>query len=194
MFGKHIIKFKQFVFTGLMLVLYCLLSVNSFAQNCKYSKNEIDPFTKKLTKETKPSKIMGSFYTAGTLRFSKVDTTITLIFDYAISSYSDFEPYTISEGAKLIFLMENDEMITLNSINNISGERSVIFGLVPVYSCYLKKVKYQVNQKVLDQFLSSNLKTIRFYRNEANGNEDYIDAEVKNKHKNVLPNLVKCIM
>ena len=139
MFGKNITKFNQFIFTGLMLVIYCLLSVNSFSQNCKYLKNEVDPFTNKLTKETKPSRILGSFYTAGTFRFIKIDTTITLIFDYTLSSYSDFEPYKVKEGGKLIFLMENGEMITLKSINNINGERKVTIGLPPVYSCYLKK-------------------------------------------------------
>lgn len=176
-------------------ILFCFsVSTILLGQNCKYQINEIDKFTNKYTKVTKSEKVIGTFYTAGEFSVKRIDTSYFFIFDYALSSYSSFEPYSISKGAALIFLLENGEIITLYSEDIIYGNLKTIIGIPPVYSCYLTNVSYPVTRLQLDQFFRSPVKSIRFYRNESNGKEDYIDNEIKRKNQDDIQNLIKCII
>ena len=77
-----------------LLLIFASLSIVK-AQNCKYKTNEIDKFTNKYTKLTKSEKVIGTFYTTGEFSVKKVDTSYFFIFDYVLSSYSNFEPYSI---------------------------------------------------------------------------------------------------
>ena len=163
------------------------------AQNCKYKTNEIDKFTNKYTKLTKSEKVIGTFYTSGEFSVKKIDTSIYFIFDYVLSSYSNFDPYSIKKGASLIFLMENGETITLKSGDDINGTKTVV-GIPPVYGCFLTNVSYYVNKNQIDLFFKSKVKSIRFYRTESNGKEDYIDNEIKKRNQDDIQNLLKCIL
>lgn len=184
------------LFTIDFLIIFFYFSCLPFAhaQNCKYKINEIDKFTNKFTKITKSEKVIGTFYTGGEFSVKRVDTSYYFIFDYALSSYSSFEPYSISKGAALIFLLENGEIITLNSEDVIYGTLKTIVGIPPVYSCYLTNVSYPVSRIQIEKFFRSPVKSIRFYRNESNGKEDYIDNEIKRKNQDDIQNLIKCIL
>ena len=114
-----------------LLLIFAYLSIVK-AQNCKYKTNEIDKFTNKYTKLTKSEKVIGTFYTTGEFSVKKVDTSYFFIFDYVLSSYSNFEPYSIKKSSQLIFLLENGEIITLNSADDINGTKRTVIGLPPV--------------------------------------------------------------
>ena len=164
------------------------------AQNCKYKTNDLDKFTKKYTKITKPERVIGSFYTAGEFSVKKTDTSYFFIFDYVLSSYSNFKPYKINKGSSLMFLLENGETITINSADDISGIKKTTIGIPPVYNCYLTNVSYPISRNQIDLLFSSKIKTIRFYRTESNGKEDFIDNEIKNKNQDDIQNLIKCVL
>ena len=66
-------------------------------------------------------------------------STHHFIFDYVLSSYSNFDPYSIKKGASLIFLMENGETITLKSGDDINGTKKTVVGIPPVYECFFNK-------------------------------------------------------
>jgi hypothetical protein len=168
--------------------------VNGYSQKCKYKVNDIDKFTNLYTKITSSEKVISTFYTTGEFSVKKVDTTFSFIFDYVLSSYSNFEPYSISKGASLMFLLENGEIITLKSDDNIKGTKKIIKGLPYVYSCYLSNVCYPVSKSEIDMFFKSKIKSIRFYRTESNGKEDFIDNEIKNRNQDDIQNLIKCIL
>ena len=176
----------------LLLILLALTNIE--AQNCKYKINEIDKFTSKYTKLTKPEKVIGTFYTSGEFSVKKIDTSYFFIFDYVLSSYSNFDPYSIQNTAQLIFLLENGETITLYSADDINGTKKTTVGLPPVYSCYLTNVSYPVTKNQIDLFFKSKVKSIRFYRTESNGKEDFIDNEIKKKNQDDIQNLIKCVM
>jgi hypothetical protein len=176
------------------IILICFSMHFASAQNCKYKTNEIDKFTNKYTKLTKSEKVIGTFYTSGEFSVKKIDTSFYFIFDYVLSSYSNFDPYSIKKGASLIFLMENDETITLKSGDDINGTKKTVVGLPPVYECFLTNVSYSVNKNQIDLFFKSKVKSIRFYRTESNGKEDYIDNEIKNRNQDDIQNLLKCIL
>jgi hypothetical protein len=180
------------VFFALLFVFISLTIVN--AQNCKYKTNEIDKFTNKYTKLTKSEKVIGTFYTVGIFSVKKIDTSYFLIFEYDLSSFSNFDPYNIKKGADLIFLLENGETVTLNSADDIKGTKKIPFSLPPVYECFLTNVSYPVTKNQIDLFLKLKIKSIRFYRTESNGKEDYIDNEIKKKNQDKIQNLIKCVL
>ena len=179
-------------FITILLIIASLSSVN--AQNCKYKINEIDKFTSKYTKLTKPEKVIGTFYTSGEFSVKKIDTSYFFIFDYVLSSYSNFDPYSIKKSAQLIFLLENGETVTLNSADDINGTKKTVIGLPPVYMCYLTNSSYPVTKNQIELFFKSKVKSIRFYRTESNGKEDYLDNEIKKKNQDDIQNLIKCVM
>jgi hypothetical protein len=176
-----------------LLLLFTLVSKIN-AQNCNYKINELDKFTNKYTKLTKPEKVIGTFFTTGQFSVKKIDTSYFLIFDYVLSSYSNFEPYSIKKSAQLLFLLENGETISLNSADDINGTKKIAYGIPPVYSCLLTNVSYPVTKNQIDLFFKSKVKSIRFYRTESNGKEDYLDNEIKKNNQDDIQNLIKCIL
>jgi len=139
--------------TILIPILTSLVTIN--AQNCRYKTNEIDKFTNKYTKLTKSEKVIGTFFTSGEFSIKKIDTSYYFIFDYLLSSYSDFEPYSIQKSAQLIFLLESGETVTLNSADDILGRKKTVFGLPPVYECFLTNVNYPVSKEQINLFFRS---------------------------------------
>jgi hypothetical protein len=176
------------------LLLALAISNSISAQNCKYKTNEIDKFTNKYTKLTKAEKVISTFFTTGEFSVKKIDTSYFFIFDYVLSSYSNFEPYSIKKTAQLIFLLENGETITLNSADDINGVKKTVIGLPPVYVCNLTNVSYPVTKNQIDKFFNSKVKSIRFYRTESNGKEDFIDNEIKKNNQDDIQNLIKCVL
>jgi hypothetical protein len=181
---------KNFVSLTILIIISAVAS----AQNCKYKINEIDKFTNRYTKLTKAEKVIGTFHTSGEFSVKKIDTSFYFIFDYALSDYSNFEPYSIKKGAALIFLLENGETVTLNSSDDINGVKKTVLGLPPVYVCYLTNVNYTLTRIQVEQFFKSKVKSIRFYRTESNGKEDYIDNDIKRKNQDDIQDLIKCII
>lgn len=181
---------KKFLLSTITFFLFFY----SFSQKCKYKVNDIDKFTNQYTKITKPEKVIGTFYTSGDFSVKKVDTSFSFIFDYELSSYSNFEPYSINKGASLIFLLENGEIITLNSADVIKGTKKTVHGLPPVYECFLTNVSYPLTRAQIDQFFKSKVKSIRFYRTESNGKEDFIDNDIKRKNQDDIQDLIKCVL
>ncbi|MEK9157724.1 MAG: hypothetical protein AAB638_00895 [Patescibacteria group bacterium] len=178
----------------LIVCFFLYASSVAIAQNCKYKINEQDKFTGKLTKLTKSEKVIGTFYTTGEFSVQKIDEEYAFIFNYSLSSYSKFDPYSIKKGAPLILLLENGETITLNSADDINGEKKTTIGLPPVYSCLLTNVSYPVTKLQLELFAKSKVKSTRFYRTESNGKEDFIDNEIKKNNQDDIQNLVRCVL
>ena len=165
-----------------------------FPRNEKYKVNDIDKFTNQYTKITKSEKVIGTFYTTGDFSVKKVDTSFSFIFDYELSSYSNFNPYSIKKGAALIFLLENGEIVSLNSADDIKGTKKTVHGLPPVYECFLTNVSYPLTRAQIDQFFKSKVKSIRFFRTESNGKEDFIDNDIKKKNQDDIQDLIKCVL
>lgn len=177
----------------LLFLLFCI-SFYSFSQKCKYKVNELDKFTHLYTKITKSEKVIGTFYTSGNFSIKKVDTSFWFIFDYELASYSNFDPYSIKKDASLIFLLENGDIITLKSTDDIKGTKKTVYGLPPVYECFLSNVTYPVSRGQIDQFFKSKVKSIRFFRTESNGKEDFIDNDIKRKNQDDIQDLIKCVL
>jgi hypothetical protein len=89
--------------------------------------------------------------------------------------------------------LENGETITLNSADDINGVKKTVIGLPPVYVCNLTNVSYPVTKNQIDKFFNSKVKSIRFYRTESNGKEDFIDNEIKKKYSVQKANSIEVV-
>jgi hypothetical protein len=178
----------------IILLIVSAIFSSFTAQNCKYKINEIDKFTNKYTKLTYPERVIHTFATNGLFSVKKIDSSYFFIFDYYLGSYSNFEPYSVKKSAQLIFLLESGETITINSADDINGTKKIAIGLPPVYFCYLTNVSYPVTKNKIDMLLKSKVKSIRFYKTESNGKEDYTDNEIKEKNQDDIQNLIKCVI
>lgn len=176
------------------MLLIILVPAFGFCQNCKYEVNEVDKFTGKVTKITKPKKVIATFFTAGSFSIKRTDSDYFFILNYGLSSYKRFDPYKINAGAQLILLLENGEKITLSTNDDIKGIKKTTIGIPPVYSCYLKNVSYPVTKKEIDILLKSKVMSIRFYRTESNGKEDYVDSVIKTNKQEVIQQLIMCLL
>ena len=177
-----------------LLLASLLLIGATYAQKCKYKQNDFDKFTGKYIKVTKPEKVIGTFYTEGDFSVQKVDTSFTLIFDFKIQSYKSFKIEGIKKGAAINFLLENGEVVTANSDNDITGVYKTFIGIPPVYECRLNSTKYSVSKDKIDKLLKSKVKAIRFYRTGENGAEDYIDNDIAKKNQDDIQDLIKCVL
>lgn len=177
-----------------LILLVSFLFSHANAQNCSYKTNEVDKFTKKFTKITKPKKIIGTYYTEGKISIKRVDTSFFILFDYFHSSNRPFNAWNIAKSSQLIFLLENDEVITLISESNITGTSKVMHGFFPLYISRLDNVSYKLTKSEMQHFLTSKIKSIRFYVIESNGTETYVDCEIKNSNRDDIQSLVKCVL
>lgn len=171
-----------------LLVTFC------FSQNCSYKVNELDKFTKKYTKITEAEKVIGTFYTVGMFSVKKVDNEYFFLFDYTLSSYASFDPYSINTGAQLIFLLEDGSVITLKAMDNIKGVNHTYVSLPVVYTCELTNIAYPIKKVDIDKFFTSGIKSIRFYRTESNGKEDYVDNDIRSRLQGRIQDLIKCVL
>lgn len=182
---------------SIICFLLILFSVNG--QTCKYKSNGVDKFTNKYIKWTKTEKVVstsGPPAVHGELSIRKIDTAYSFILDYTLSKSTPIEQYSINFGAQLLFLLENGETVTLKSKDNINGVLKTVksVGTLALYYCNLTNVDYPISSSQINLLLKYKIKTIRFYRTEPNGKEDFVDDEVKTKLQDNIQELIKCVI
>lgn len=107
---KHINK--------LSFVLFSVITSFAFAQDCIYDKNETDKFSKKKLLTTKREKVFGTLNSSGYYSLKRDDDSYSIIFDYTVIESSilgnsnSSSKVSINEKDQLLFLLENDDIIT----------------------------------------------------------------------------------
>ena len=89
-----------------------------------------------------------------------------------------------------MFLLENDEVITLYSVKEIKGvkqQEGIIY-------CLLQNVNYLITKNQLDTLSKFKVKTIRMYRSQGSEKESFIDFEIKDKFQSEIQEQVNCIL
>jgi len=177
-----------------LLALALICAYSSFAQNCKYKKNEVDKFTGKHVKQTKDKQVIGTFYTAGDFSVLKEGEDYFLVFDYVLTSYSNFKPHSIPEGSELVFLLVNGKTISAKSVATISGQSATLIGLPPLYTCKLKQVRYSITKDQLVELAKEEIKAIRFNKLTGEGNPDVVDNDIKRHNQDDIKALISCVL
>ena len=186
-----------------LIVLLTFFSFSVFAQNCKYEKNEIDKFTKKKVVVTKSEKVFTSLNTSGFYTVKQEDENFFIEFDYLVqTSFSGTSKaetnITIKEKDQLMFLLENDEVITLVSSSTVQTQMKPNMASQLV-NCELNDVAYPITLDQLKTLQSSKTKTLRIYRTigydaQNIGQQEYMDVDLKKGDQDDIQMLIQCVI
>ena len=186
-----------------LIVLLTFFSFSVFAQNCKYEKNEIDKFTKKKVVVTKSEKVFTSLNTSGFYTVKQEDENFFIEFDYLVqTSFSGTSKaetnITIKEKDQLMFLLENDEVITLVSSSTVQTQMKPNMASQLV-NWELNDVAYPITLDQLKTLQSSKTKTLRIYRTigydaQNIGQQEYMDVDLKKGDQDDIQILIQCVV
>jgi hypothetical protein len=186
-----------------ILLSLTLASTLSFGQNCKYEKNEIDKFTKKKVVITKSEKVFATLNTSGFYTVKQDGDNYYIEFDYLVqTSFSGTSRaatnIAVKEKDQLMFLLENDEVVTLESSSTVQTQMkpNMQSGLV---NWELNDVAYPITKEQLTILQSAKTKTLRIYRTigydaQNLGQQEFMDVDIKKASQDDIQKMIKCVI
>jgi hypothetical protein len=186
-----------------ILLLLTLASTLSFGQNCKFEKNEIDKFTKKKVVVTKSEKVFATLNTSGFYTVKQDGDNYYIEFDYLVqtsfSGTSNAEKnIAIKQNDQLMFLLENDEVVTLTSAKTVQTQMKPNMA-TQLVNWELNDVSYPVTKEQLSTLQSAKTKTLRIYRTigfdgQNIGQQDFMDVDIKKGNQDDIQRLIQCVL
>ncbi len=187
----------------ILLTITAAISINSYAQNCKYEKNEIDKFTKKKVVVTKSEKVFAALNTSGFYTVKQDGENYYIEFDYLVqtsfSGTSNAEKnIVIKQNDQLMFLLENDEVVTLKASKTIQTQMKPNM-TTQLVNWELNDVSYPVTKEQLSTLQSAKTKTLRIYRTigfdgQNFGQQDFMDVDIKKGNQDDIQRLIQCVL
>jgi len=172
---------KRFIFA--ITVLFCLSlyaqQQNSQSSNCRYEKNEVDKFTKSLTRITKQQTLNTRgpepyLYVKG----KNVDGFIGI----GLLIQERFPTrYSIKKGDELKIAFTNGEVITVKCVKEATGRR--YYGNTEYYANYV------FMPDDVQKILANKIDAIRIYHSEG-----YTSINIAPSRQLVIQNVIKCVM
>jgi hypothetical protein len=158
------------------LFIFLLIACFANAQDCKYSKNEVDKFTKKTILATEWQQ-MSFYFSVATI---KMDSTIYLYL--YINNQSD--AFSIPDGAEIYLLLENDTVVTLNAL-----EGKVADYKTSTYSTqWYTSIVSLINEP--DFSLLTGYKTISI---RITASDRYIESNIKPAKQGAISFVLNCV-
>jgi hypothetical protein len=186
-----------------ILLSLTLASTISYGQNCNFEKNEVDKFTKKKVVETKREKLFGTLNSSGFYTVKQEGDNFYIEFDYLVqSSFSGASRVAtniaVKEKDQLMFLLENDEVVTLESSSTVQSQMkpNLSSGLV---NWELNDVKYPVTLEQLKTLQSAKTTTLRIYRTigfdaQNIGQQESMDVDIKKASQDDMQQMINCVL
>jgi hypothetical protein len=188
---------------NIFLAALCMLSFNAFSQNCKYEKNEIDKFTKKKVVITKSEKVFYTLNTSGFYTVKQDGENYYIEFDYLVqtsfSGTSNAEKnISIKQNDQLMFLLENDEIVTLVSANTVQTQMKPNM-TSQLVNWELNDVSYPISLEQLKTLQSAKTKTLRIYRTigydaQNIGQQENMDVDIKKASQDDMQKMIQCVI
>ena len=186
-----------------ILLSLTLASTLSFGQNCKYEKNEIDKFTKKKVVVTKSEKVFATLNTSGFYTVKQDGDNYYIEFDYLVqtsfSGTSNAEKnIAIKQNDELLFLLENDDVVTLKSSKTVQTQMKPNMA-TQLVNWELNDVSYPITKEQLSTLQSAKTKTLRIYRTigfdgQNIGQQDFMDVDIKKGNQDDIQKLIQCVL
>jgi hypothetical protein len=176
----------------LTAIIIILLSVNAYAQDCKYAKNEVDEFTGDKKVITKPELFVSHTDSVLKKYFKKKDyLTINcyagnisnykvVYFSVKIRSKSAYDTYGSIQKGSEIMLKTNSETITVKSLTYDSGDVDYEDNIT-TYSFYCL-----IDEATNKKLVKDSIEKIRIYWSK--GYDDYpvVDKDAIKRHLNCV--------
>ena len=165
-----------------LLILFIGLCVSK-TQAQELKEDKIDPFTKSSVKRTSWEAMTqtGKSYTF--FRVSKLDSLLYLDLKLMLPNRSKF--FTIGEGMKLLFILENDSVITLSTLNNKAACRGCGARGFGGSSALGIETSYAVYPELILPLKAGAVKKMRVYTSEG-----FIDEDIPGKRSRLITDLL----
>lgn len=168
----------------LLCLLVLIIGYSANSQNCQYSKNEIDKFTKSSIKTTKELFIAGgSFKLNGTLYSSLSKINNKRFLNIKLIAWQDF---VIETNGKMMILFDDESVINLSFIKFDVGHYENNAGM----KSWTGNASLQITDENYEILKAKNAKEIRIYFKEG-----YLNLPVpeNKKYWNKYQESLKCI-
>lgn len=151
-----------------------LLPLLSYAQDCKFKKNEIDEFSKTKVVQTKRMAIVDIFSPTQSIQVElNYDKTITIAFDISVVNMKRLV-FNQNEENSLLLLLNNDQVINFSIPQTITEKYSITaLGGINQY-----RFNFPISLEDLKAIRNFQIKKIRF-----DNKDKPVTFEVSNKNK-----------
>lgn len=143
--------------------------------DCSYTTNEVDKFTKSSIMATKPRILSKGF----SYYLKKINASKYLMF-----TYSSFSIHSIDKGAQLMFLMNDESIITLT----VDDGETADYTTSEYITVWSSTVYISLPDIRYNELLNKRVKTVRYYTSEG-----YVERETKEKHAILFQHELRCI-
>lgn len=166
-----------------LLFTFCLLSFFIYGAHaqCKYERNEYDRFLNINIKETKAVLYLGmservniNFISAGDSLLAKV-----------MYSATGFNSIVVPETKPMLFIMENDSVVTLYPVRLAMGIPSTVGGL----NLTMTTVSYGIDQAAAIKLSTMDIKAFRMYFTDS-----YLEHDVKPGKADKIKTALDCVL
>lgn len=158
----------------MLLILFCF-PLTLLAQDCDFTENEKDEFTKAIKIETKPFRMGNGMFKAAKMGFRKVNENYFIYLAYTPASTS------IMEDDVLMFKTDADSII--KAIANKTA--------LPTFAQYGSSISlyYRISKEDLIRLSQSNVNKLRVYFRDG-----YSDFDVAKKSSQLIKSNANCII
>ncbi len=165
----------------ILLILITLSTFYSFSQ-CKFKKDEVDEFTKNRIRETKDFMVAGVFSQSYMVQLRQVNDGYFLKLGYSTLGTSSI---VIGQGDELMIKLNNDSVITLQSLEIASATHSYSSGMTAT-TIYCN---YSITKEQLELLAKNPAVKIRFYTTDG-----YLEKETTTNGIDRLLSFANCII
>jgi hypothetical protein len=168
-----------------IILILLLLPIFGFAQDCKFEKNEIDPFTKGKFVRTKSKPIVSIFSPTQNIRFQFEFNKSAFINVFV--QFSNHKKFNINSGHKFQLLLNDQSVITMIINTDAEADRNPGLMLGP-----MTDFKFKV-ETTLDEL--TRVRDIGIIKIRLETTEDEKDFDVKNqKNKENIKEMLNCFL
>ena len=183
-----------------LAIFYLIANQDLISQNCKFAKDELDPFTKKealltktflianpLTSEARKPTLHGQFGLENDSIYFKLQSIIIVSGGILADTDNLKEYIKFKENDYILIKFENNDnllKLRFDYQSQVSENRSS--GMITLNTF----AKFNLSQEDINQFAKNKLERLRFLKDNEN---EKIDYEIKNvNHKDNVVNNANC--
>lgn len=162
------------------LAFVFVLTIHQANAQCKYQRNEVDPFTKREVVQTKWERLFSNLGTAVNVYGARVDS-----FHYLTVGLNMLDVFSVDEDAKLMFILDNDSVVTLKALEWVVADYSTTGSITTWYG----SVDYYVPDSLLILLTSHTVKKLRLYMTDG-----YFEKEVTESNAAAIKDVLPCVL
>ncbi|MCX6351819.1 MAG: hypothetical protein NTX03_08145 [Bacteroidetes bacterium] len=182
----------------LVVLMFLVLSIMAYSQDCKYELNVVDKFTgaKSIITDSKQGRYFYSTLGGAEAFFQIVKNASEFsIFHEVVFNSDTKESFKIEKGQHLILLLASNDTVCLTANETRIGPNGLVVQSVLGGVSYTSVIKnsYTLTTSQAQKITSSNLKSVRTEYEIPDGTKRNFDINADKKKVEVLIKIIGCV-